>query len=68
MKHLYFWIALIDLIYGVSCFPLIILCSSAKTELIISAEYGILLLPLLLLLMFQFIIFYNKITEDKEEE
>lgn len=67
MKHLYFWTAVIDIIYVVLCVILIFSTCNENVSIIFYKEYSLAIIPLVLCLMFQFVVFYSKvIDEDKK--
>ena len=67
MKHLYFWTSVIDIIYVVLCFILMFSTCNKNGSIIFYKEYSLAIIPLILCLMFQFMIFYNEII-DKDME
>ena len=66
MKHLYFWTAVIDIIYVVLCFVLIFSTCNKDNSFIFYREYSLAIIPLILFLMFQFVVFYSKVTDEKD--
>ena len=67
MKHLYFWTSVIDIIYIVLCFILMFSTCNKNGSIIFYKEYSLAIIPLILCLMFQFVVFYHEII-DKDEE
>lgn len=66
MKHLYFWTAVIDIIYVVLCFVLMFYTCNENNSFIFYREYSLAIIPLMLCLMFQFVVFYSKVTDEEE--
>ena len=67
MKHLYFWTSVIDIIYVVLCFILMFSTCNKNGSIIFYKEYSLAIVPLILCLMFQFVVFYHEIiVEDGE--
>ena len=67
MKHLYFWISVIDIIYVVLCFILMFSTCNENSSIIFYKEYSLAIIPLILCLIFQFVVFYYQITgEDRK--
>ena len=67
MKHLYFWISVIDIIYVVLCFILMFSTCNENSSIIFYKEYSLAIIPLILCLIFQFVVFYCQITgEDRK--
>ena len=66
MKHLYFWTAVIDIIYVVLCFILMFSTCNENNSIIFYREYSLAIIPLILILMFQFVVFYSKVTDEEE--
>lgn len=67
MKHLYFWTCVIDIIYVVLCFILMFSTCNKNGSIIFYKEYSLAIVPLILCLMFQFVVFYHEII-DKDGE
>lgn len=67
MKHLYFWTCVIDIIYVVLCFILMFSTCNKNSSIIFYKEYSLAIVPLILCLMFQFVVFYHEII-DKDGE
>lgn len=67
MKHLYFLASVIDIIYIVLCFILMFSTCNENGSIIFYKEYSLAVLPLILCLMFQFVVFYHEII-DKDIE
>lgn len=67
MKHLYFWTSVIDIIYVVLCFILMFSTYNENGSIIFYKEYSLAIVPLILCLMFQFVVFYHEII-DKDGE
>lgn len=66
MKHLYFWTAVIDIIYVVLCFVLMFYTCNKDNSFIFYREYSLAIIPLMLCLVFQFVVFYCQITDEEE--
>ena len=67
MKHLYFWTSVIDIIYVVLCLILMFSTCNKNGSIIFYKEYSLAIIPLILCLMFQFVVFYHEIiVEDIE--
>jgi hypothetical protein len=66
MKHLYFWTAVIDIIYVVLCLVLMFSTCNENNAIIFYKRYSLAIMPLILCLMFQFVIFYNEVTDEDE--
>ena len=64
MKHLYFWISVIDIIYVVLGFILMFSTCNENNSIIFYKEYSLAIMPLILGLMFQFAVFYCQITDE----
>lgn len=67
MKHLYFWISVIDIIYVVLCFILMFSTCNENSSIIFYKEYSLAIIPLILCLMFQFVVFYHEIIDEDRE-
>lgn len=67
MKHLYFWTSVIDIIYVVLCFILMFSTCNKNGSIIFYKEYSLAIIPLILCLMFQFVVFYHEIIVEDEE-
>lgn len=68
MKHLYFWIAVIDIIYVVLCFVLILSTCNENISIIFYKEYSLAIIPLMLCLMLQFVVFYCQIIDEDRKD
>ena len=68
MKHLYFWISVIDIIYVMLCFILIFSTCNENNSIIFYREYSLAIIPLILCLMFQFVVFYSQITDEDRKK
>ena len=64
MKHLYFWLACINIIYCV-CGFLFILWWGCVDVITIHKTWALILIPLIINLGLCFIIFYNKLLEEE---
>lgn len=67
MKHLYFWTSVIDIIYVVLCFILMFSTCNKNGSIIFYKEYSIVIIPLILCLTFQFVVFYHEIIDKNGE-
>ena len=67
MKHLYFWISVIDIIYVVLCFILMFSTCNENSSIIFYKEYSLAIIPLILCLIFQFVVFYHEIIDEDRE-
>lgn len=68
MKHFYFWISVIDIIYVVLCLILIFSTCNETDSIIFHREYCLGIIPLILCLMLQFSVFYCQITDEDRED
>ena len=64
MKHIYFWVAFIDLIY-VFIILAFIAYAGVCEQFIFYKQYCLIFMPILLGIMFQFVIFYDKLTNNQ---
>lgn len=68
MKHLYFWCAALDVVYVIVCFVVIFSTLNKDNSFIFYREYAFLTLPLILALLFQFMVFYERLTEENNDK
>ena len=66
MKQIYFWTAFIDLIYMFFILAFIAYVNGCE-QFIFHKQYCLILIPILLGIMFQFVFFYDKLTNNQNE-
>lgn len=63
-RHLFFWMALTDIIYLVICVVFVLFISSSEEPFIFRREYCLLMIPLILSLCAQSVIMYHEATKE----
>ena len=66
MKQIYFWVTFIDLLYVFFILAFIAYAGICE-QFIFYKQYCLILVPILLGIIFQFVFFYDKLTNNQNE-